>query len=144
MADTDKFTDTEILALTAVGESDELGQVGMQQTINTVINRVAANKPWMGGDNARNLCLKKGQYDTWDTGTDDRQRIMDIGTNNPTFGPYVIALGLAQAALGGTLPDITNGAVSYGDDGEKPQTHPGSMPCLACGSRIFFDLSAVA
>lgn len=142
--DTDQFSDLEIIALTAVGESDSLGETGMTQTINTVFNRVAANKPWMGGNNARNVCLQKGQYDTWDAGTDDRQRILSIGTSSPTYGPYLLALQLAQSAINGTLADTTNGACSYGDDGEKPLVHPGSVPCLIAGQRTFFNLAALA
>lgn len=144
MIDTDNFSTLEILALTAVGESDAMGEKGLQQTINTVMNRVAADMAWMGGNDARNVCLQKGQYDCWDANTGDRQRIISIGLQNPTYGPYIVALGLAESALAGNLPDITNGAVSYGDNRAKPQVHPGSAPCLTCGQRTFYDLKAVA
>ena len=84
--DTDQFTDLEILALTAVGESDSLGEVGMTQTINTIMNRAAANLGWMGGSDVRQVCLQKGQYDCWwpESNNEDRERILDIGTKNPT------------------------------------------------------------
>jgi hypothetical protein len=143
MTDTDAFSDVEILALTAIGESEELGEKGMQQTINTVTNRVNANLEWMGGSDVRTVCLQPGQYDCWNPGK-DRDRIISIGLQNPSYAPYVTALGLAASALAGDLPDITNGAVSYGDDGEHPEVHPGSQPCLVDGSRVFYDLAAVA
>ena len=142
--DTDPFSTLEIIALTAIGESDALGEKGMQQTINTVMNRVAANLAWMGGSDARIVCLQKGQYDCWDEGPSDRERIINIGTNNPTYAPYITALGLAESALAGSLPDITCGAVSYVDGDAKACVHPGSKPCLIAGQRTFYNLMAVA
>lgn len=143
MADTDQFSDQKILALTAVGESDDKGDKGMQQTVNTVMNRVAANLKWMGGNDARAVCLQPGQYDCWNQGSADRKRIIDIALTNASYGPYIDALALAASALAGDLPDVTNGAVSYGDDGEQPEVHPGSVPCLVDGDRTFFGLEAV-
>lgn len=144
MSDTDQFSEVEILALTAIGESEELGETGMTQTINSVMNRVAANKPWMGGSNARDVCLQKGQYDCWDAGMDDRQRILSIGARNQTYGPYLVALRLAQSALAGNLADTTNHAVSYVDGNAKACVHRGSLPCFIYGERKGYDLKAVA
>lgn len=144
MADTDQFTDLEILALTAVGESEELGSEGMTQTINSIMNRAAADIGWMGGADVRSVCLKKGQYDCWDQNTADRQRIIDIGIRNPTYGPYLVALGIAEQALSGNLADTICGAVSYVDGNAKASVHPGSEPCLVVGERRFYDLKAVA
>jgi hypothetical protein len=111
MSDTNVFSDVEILALTGVGESESLGEKGMQQTINTVMNRAAADVDWMGGSDVRTVCLQPGQYDCWNPGN-DRDRIISIGTSKPDYQPYVTALGLAESAVAGSLPDITNGAVS--------------------------------
>lgn len=144
MTDTDALNTLEILALTAVGESDGLGEIGMQQTINTVMNRVAADLHWMGGNDPRAVCLKPHQYDCWDQGAADRARIMKIGLEDIKNESYQTALRLAEDALSGNLPDITNGAVSYGDHGEKPSTHPGSQPCLVVGDRVFYNLEAVS
>lgn len=143
MAETDQFSDTEILALTAVGESDNLGEDGMTQTLNVIMNRVAANKKWMGGDDARTVCLRKRQFDCWDAGSGDRQRIIDIGSNNPTYGPYLLALGLATRAIASDLADTTNRAVSYVDPPAKADVKPGSKPCAVIGTRQFYDLAAV-
>jgi hypothetical protein len=144
MDNIDQFSDIEILALTAVGESDSLGERGMQQTINTIMNRVSANLHWMGGDNARNVCLQKGQYNCWDQGTSDRQRIISIGLQNPTYGPYITALSLAKSGIAGELLDITNGAVNYVDGDAHACVHKGSTPCLVYGQRTFYNLKAVA
>lgn len=144
MNDTAVFTELEILGLTAVGESDALGADGMQQTINIVMNRVKANINWMGGAYARSVCLQKRQFNCWDQGTGDRQRIIDIGIRHPTYGPYLVALGLAERALAGNLPDLTNGSVSYVDGDTRACVHPGSQPHLIVGARKFYDLKAVA
>lgn len=143
MKDTDVFSDQEVLALTALGESENLGPDGMKQTLCTVMNRARANLRWMGGGNPRDVCLQPNQYQCWDFGG-DRRRIMDIGLSHPLYSGYATALSLAQAALEGTLVDITNGAVSYGDAGTKPMVRSGSNPCLVVGRRTFFDLHAVA
>lgn len=142
----DQFSDQEIIAMTLVGESESLGSLGMTQTACTIQNRVKANLHWMGGKNARDVCLAKNQYDAWwpEIGNEDRERIIDIATNNPLYGPYVIALVIAANTIANAIDDITNGAVSYGDHGAKPKVHPGSEPCLVVGSRVFFDLKAVA
>jgi hypothetical protein len=144
MIDTDPFCTQEILAMTALGESESLGSIGMQQTLNTVMNRAKANKPWMGGSDLRQICLQKGQYDVWDQGSKDRERVISIGLSNPLYGPYRVALGLSGDALAGDLPDITNFAVSYVDNGAHASVHPGSQPCLVVGNRVFYGLKAVA
>jgi len=143
--DTDQFSDLIILALTALGESESLGEDGMQQTINSVMNRVAADLAWMGGNNARAVCLQKGQYDCWNQGSSDRERIINIATNNPLYTPYVTAIGLASSALAGTLPDVTGGAVSYFDSGacKPPYWARDKEPCAIIGQRWFYPLSAV-
>lgn len=144
MADTDPFCTLEILALTAIGESEDLGEVGMTQTINTIMNRTTADIGWMGGNDARAVCLQKGQYDCWDEGSGDRERILAIGLNHPAYGPYLVAVGIAERALAGTLVDTTNGAVSYVDGDTRADIHPGSAPCLIVGDRKFYNLEAVA
>lgn len=144
MDDLQNFSTLQILALTAIGESEELGEIGMQQTINTVMNRVAANLGWMGGNDVRHVCLQKGQYDCWDMGTEDRERIVSIGMDTPTYAPYLTATRLAASALTGALPDITAGSVSYVDGNARACVHPGSKPHLIVGKRKFYDLKAVA
>jgi hypothetical protein len=133
--------------MTALGESESLGSAGMTETINTVTNRAKANIQWMGGNDARSVCLAHDQYDVWwpETNNEDRQRVLDIALKNPTYGPYVTALGLAARALVGNLPDVTNGAVSYYDSDECdcPDNLVGKTPCHMSGSRIFYGLAAV-
>ncbi|MFZ0271016.1 MAG: hypothetical protein WAL34_04115 [Acidobacteriaceae bacterium] len=147
MTDTDPLNTQEALAATAIGESENLGETGMQETINTAMNRAKANREWMGGSDVRSVCLAHDQYDVWwpQTNNPDRQRVLDIALKNPSYGPYVVALGLSARAVAGDLPDITNGAVSYYDSDEcdPPDWSIGKPPCHINGLRIFFNLAAV-
>lgn len=147
MSDLDQFSDTEILAMTAVGESDKLGHEGMLGTICTVANRAKANLHWMGGNSLRAVCLARNQYDVFwpEQNNADRQRVIHIATQNPLFGPYVDALGIASDALAGTLVDAVNGAVSYYDSDQckTPAWAVGKKPCFSLGFRFYFDLAAV-
>jgi hypothetical protein len=147
MADTDTLTVQQVLALTAVGESDDLGETGMTETICTAINRAKANLEWMGGSDVKAVCLARNQYDVWwpQTGNADRQRVLDIAQNNPSYRPYIAALGLAANALAGDLADVTNNAVSYYDSDECPEPGwaKGKTPCHVNGARIFYNLAAV-
>jgi hypothetical protein len=146
-ADTDPFSTVQILALTAIGESESLGEQGMTETICTVMNRAQANLHWMGGSDVRAVCLAHDQFDVWwpETGNPDRQRVLDIATNNPSYGPYVVALGIAARATAGDLPDVTSGAVSYYDSDEcdPPGWSIGKTPCYVNGARLYFNLAAV-
>jgi hypothetical protein len=148
VADTDALSVQETLALTAVGESDKLGETGMTETICTAMNRAKANLHWMGGSDVKAVCLAHNQYDVWwpATGNADRQRVLDIAQNNASYAPYVLALGIAASALAGDLVDVTNGAVSYYDSDECACPHDlvGKTPCYVNGARIFFDLAAVS
>jgi hypothetical protein len=145
--DTDQFTDVEIFAMTLIGESESLGEEGMREQASTVMNRAKADLKGMGGSNVRNVCLAHDQYDVWwpAAGNADRQRVLDIATNNPTYSPYVAALGIAESAIAGTLVDCTNGSVSYYDSDKcsEPYWAKGKTPSFVDGDRYFYNLAAV-
>ncbi|HEY5178104.1 MAG TPA: hypothetical protein VII95_21320 [Terriglobales bacterium] len=88
--------------------------------------------------------LRHDQYDVWWPQA-DRQRVLGIDSNNPSYGPYVDALGIAAKLLAGDLADVTNGAVSYCDSDECacPDDLVGKSPCYVNGARFYFDLKAV-
>jgi hypothetical protein len=141
------FSDLEIFAGTLIGEAESLGEQGMAETACTVLNRAAANLHWMGGNNVRDVCLAPSQYSTWNPGDNsDRERVINIIQNNPLYGPYVIATGIAQSAISGSLADCTNGAVSYYDsDGcAQPRWAIGKTPCYVNVARNYYDLTEVA
>jgi hypothetical protein len=143
MTDLSQFTDLEIFAGTLLGESESLGERGMEGTALTIINRAALDLHWMGGNTVRGVCLQKGQYDVWDGGA-DTNRVSQIMTQNVLYGPYVEAMQIADDGLAGRLQDWTNGAVSYVDPPAVAITHPGAEPCLVDGERKYYDLKAVA
>lgn len=149
MSDTDPFSTVEIMAMTAIGESDahKLEPNGLAETICTFVNRAKANLRWMGGSDLRDVCLQFEQYDCWwpQTGNSDRDRIIQIAANAPTYGPYLAAARLAQQAIDGTLPDCTTGAVSYYDSDEVkcPKWAAGKIPCRVNGMRFYYNLAAV-
>lgn len=115
-SDIDDLADLEIAVTTAVGEAESLGEEGMAETLCTTANRLKANIKWMGGNGARTVYLARNQYDAWWTaiGNPDRERIRDFAKNNPTYGPYLVALRLAGIYLKQPR-STTNGAVSYFD-----------------------------
>lgn len=144
MADTDPFNATELLALTAIGESENLGASGMTQTICVVLNRQKANLKWMGGNDVRQICIQPDQFQCWNPGN-DRDRIISIGLSNPTYGPYLTALGIAADALAGTLRDTVQNAVSYIDGAPSEfLSRKGRKPFLICAKRYFYDLASVS
>jgi hypothetical protein len=144
MDDLSQFSDTEILAATLIGESESKGHDYMVGTACTIVNRAKADLHWMGGDTLRGVCLQPSQYDVWDAGA-DRDRVIQIATQNPLYGPYVDALGIAGSAIDGTLQDITNGAVSYYDSDACacPNDLKGKAPCFTQGARFYFGLATV-
>lgn len=148
MSDTDALSTLEIFACTLIGESESLGQSGMLGTACTIVNRARANKKWMGGNDVRNVCLQKGQYDCWWPQSDnaDRERILEIAQNNPLYGPYAAAVRIAQDAINGVLVDVTNSAVSYYDSDKCPEPYwtKGKEPCCVDNKRFYFDLATVS
>jgi hypothetical protein len=87
MSDLNQFSDVEILAMTYIGESESSGHDYMVGTACTIVNRAKANRHWLGGDTLRGVCLQPEQYDVWLPGA-DRDRVIQIATQNPLYGPY--------------------------------------------------------
>lgn len=133
--------------MTLIGESENRGHDGMVGTACTVLNRAKADLKWLGGANVRDVCLHQGQYDVWwpQTNNEDRERVLSVATKNPTYGPYLDALRIAQSAIKGDLPDSTNHAVSYYDSlgCPKPYWAKGKEPCYVSGTRNYYNLAAI-
>ena len=144
MVDINQFSDTEIIAMTLIGESESKGHDYMVGTACTLMNRVKANLHWMGGDTLRGVCLQANQYDVWLLGA-DRDRVIQIATQNPLYDAYVDALGIAGQAIDGKLEDVTRNAVSYYDSDAcaEPYWAKGKTPCFTQGARYYFPLSAI-
>ena len=100
----------QVLAGTAWGEARGLGRTGMQGVINVVQNRVAM-QDWMG-KTLLEVCLKPYQFSCWNSNDPNRAKILAVTSADPDFA---VALGLADRAIAGTLPDLTYGADNYYD-----------------------------
>ena len=146
MLATDRLTDIEIVACTLIGESESLGEQGMTGTALTIVNRAAANLHWLGGNTLRGVCLRPKQYQVWTPGSNDYARVLNVAENNPFYGPYVMALGIAGDALANRLTDFTDGAVSYydSDSCDTPGWARGKLPCYVEGARFYYDLKAIS
>lgn len=109
--DTDQFSDVQILARTLAGECENQGTEGIQAVANVIMRRVALK--WQGETTVRGVCLHHEQFSCWNDVPDnnDRKRILAItATNDFAFNACVAA---ADAAINGTLDDVTYGADSY-------------------------------
>jgi hypothetical protein len=139
-----QFNALQILALTCLGESESLGTRGMTGTALTIMNRANANLHWLGGITVRGVCLRPAQYQVWDPGA-NRDRVINIGQNDPSYPAYVEAMEIAKNAMMLDIPDWTNGGVSYFDSKAcaPPYWSKGKNPCLVDGDRYYFDLEAI-
>ena len=137
-----QFTAQQILALTCLGESESLGKRGMTGTALTIMNRANANLKWLGGITIRGVCLQPAQYDVWMPGK-DRDRVIGIALNDPTYPAYLDAMQIASDAMTLALEDFTLGAVSYFDPPAHPYWAKGKNPCFIDGNRYYYDLEAI-
>lgn len=146
MANTDSMTDVEVIALTIMGEFEELGEEGMTQGVCVILNRAMANKKWMGGNNPRHICLAPLQFSCWNDSPNNRNlaRMLDVYNHNKDYPPYIKALEVSSKACNGDVDDHVNGAVSYINHNEcDPTWAQGKTPCFVNEPIWFFDLKAV-
>lgn len=130
----------EILARTAYGEARGGGARGMQSVLNVVMNR--ANNPRWWGHDPRSVCLQKEQFSVWNPVTAGFPQDADFLATieaTPNDGDYATALGLAQQALSGRLPDITEGADSYYEIGTPRPAWAATAPhtCDIAGQAFY-------
>lgn len=145
MADTDAFSDQEIIAKTAWGEARSLGIPGMTATINTGQNRLASGVTWWESrgedvaDTLRSIFLFHLQYSCWNS--DDPNRALMLSVDK-TDEQYSAAMCLAALALNGELSDITSGATNYFDQRmpKPPDWSIGKVPCFAIDPHSYFRL----
>ncbi len=98
-----------IVAKTAWMEARSGGKEGMQSVINVIQNR-ARNPRWWGTDLV-SVCMKPWQFSSWNTGSTQLPLVAKAQFNGDL--DYAIALNLADLAVEGILPDITQNADSY-------------------------------
>lgn len=109
-----EYTPAEIVAMTAFGEARGDGRTGMHAVVNVIMNR-ASRPRWWGFDPV-SCCLKSSkrgvhQFSCWNANDPNRARMLEeVRGQDPR---YAVAFALAQTALAGRLPDVTEGADHY-------------------------------
>lgn len=108
----------------------------MTSIANVIMNR-AAHGGWFGAT-PRQVCLKPLQFDCWMPNDPNYPIIMNATEAMPVFSS---ALTMAQQALAGELPDITDGATYYIAESMKVWPHwaQGHEPCASIANQSFFN-----
>lgn len=128
-----------VIAMTAVGEADDLGLTGMTATINTAQNRVNSGVTTFGVDLVGVLTWP-WQYSTLNANNPRLPFLLKMNDNDPM---YAAALILADQALAGTLEDITSGSTHYVNPklvDPLPDWATG-IPRFTCGQQLYFRVS---
>jgi len=105
-----------VLAATLWMECRSGGKTGMQSVANVVCNRVA--RPGWWGDDIRSVCLVPMQFSSWNEGSTQIPLVQKAMINGDP--DWTIALSLANDAVAGKLPDITDGSTLYYDTSIDP------------------------
>ena len=98
----------DTMARTAWGEARSEGTRGMQAVLNVIMNRV--KKGGWYGETPAEVCLKKSQFSCWNKNDPNYPKLLAVTEADKNFHD---ALGLAEQAYNGMLPDITGGATNY-------------------------------
>jgi len=98
----------DVMARTVWGEASGTGAAGMRHVAAVIMNRVHNPTVW-GGDIVE-VCLSPNQFQVWNTNSPALARITKVTVSDPWF---LIALGIAHAAVAGKLVDETYGADAF-------------------------------
>lgn len=128
---------SEVIARSAWGEARGLGHDGMQATINIGQNRVSSGVRWWG-TTLKEVFLKPFQFSCWNLNDPNRPKLLSVTEADPQ---YQIALSLADAALCGQLPDLTDKADSYYDTRmpKAPAWSVGLLPVFRLGPHAYYQ-----
>jgi N-acetylmuramoyl-L-alanine amidase len=128
-------TDVDTLARTIWGEARGEGYDGMQAVANVVMNRVHAGT-FPGGYSITGVCRAPRQFSCWNPGDPNLQPMLSVSSSNPQFQT---AMQIAQEAVAGTLPDITNGATYYHSTSiATPSSWGDKTQVASIGNQVFY------
>ncbi len=113
--------DVDILARTIWGEARGEPYDGKVAVANVVMNRVRDPR-WP--DTVAEVCQQRLQFSAWNRSDPNRLRMLAVTPADPIFATCI---RIAEKAVAGDLPDLTNGANHY----EALETDP------AWASRMF-------
>jgi len=104
----------QVVARTVWGENRGGGYIGMQSVANVIMNRAKRGGWW--GATPMAVCLHPWQFSTWNPmivhQTPDSNYLATVSVTDENI-LFEYALQIAQLAIAGALPDLTEGADSY-------------------------------
>lgn len=137
-------TDIDTLARTVWGEARNEGYQGMQAVANVCINRFrlrAAGKgyPSFGkkGATIAQICRAPYQFSCWNANDPNLPKMNAVTNKDVNFR---MALQVAEAAVKGSLPDITGGSDHYHTTAIKPSWSAGQVPVTIIGTHKFYRI----
>lgn len=133
MADTDIFSDAQIVARTIYGEARNQVPLGQKAIACVIMNRARHGGWW--GSTPREVCLKPFQFSCWNANDPNRSLMLAVDPLDPVFSPL---LEIAQSAMAGALIDVTAGADSYEVRGTGAFWAKGLTPVASIGAHDFY------
>ena len=121
----------DLLARTIYGEARGEGKKGMQAVANVVMNRVKKGGWW--GASIKDVVLKPYQFSCWNENDPNRAIILKA-----TDAQLKQAREIADAAIAGTLPDITGGATHYHAKSITPYWAASLTKTASIGNHVFY------
>lgn len=103
-----QMTAREAVARTAWAEDRSGSREGMHAVINVIANRVRNPRWW--GHTWQEVCFMPEQFSSWNPGYPNGPKVLAVGPDDELFAD---ALELAEMAIQGDLPDLTQNADSY-------------------------------
>lgn len=135
MVDPDLLDDVDILTHTVYGEARGESAEGQAAVAWIVRNRVAKRREYMG-TTIKDVCLKPYQFSCWNFGSDSRQTLLHLQTDNEL---YKKIRQVVEKVLNGTIPDNTKGSTHYHEKGIKPYWKKSKIPVVTIGHHTFYN-----
>lgn len=133
----------DTLARTIWGEARGEGNEGMAAVACVVMNRVRVAKDrgnyWWGNDVVF-VCQKPYQFSCWNRSDVNYQKIVSVTEEDRA---YARAVCIAEEAIDGVAPDLTNGATHYHAKSVSPYWSKGLTPVFDLGNHLFYRLIEV-
>ena len=126
----------DIMSRTMWGEARSEGREGLQAVANVIMNRVKKGG-WYGAT-PKEVCLKKYQFSCWLPNDPNYPLLTRVTDSDSRFA---LAKTLAALAIGGQLPDITNGATNYlalGSLSSAPSWSKNMKQVASIGAHTFY------
>ncbi len=135
-------TDLDTLARTVWGEARGEGYRGMQAVANVIMNRyrkasISSAYASRWGKTVAQICKKPLQFSCWNSNDPNRARLLAVTVTDSNFRDALI---IAEEAIRGRLPDLTNGADHYHTFAVTPAWSKGQTAVASLGSHQFFAI----